>query len=116
MSSSQMYYVTTLLVYTGVDIMACLALNLQFGVSGLVNFGFIVFQAAGAYTVIWVRQGEIVSCPWHAWEFDIATGRTITEPTKSVRTYPVWVEDGQVVLETDGDPGAPDRSPRPDGR
>jgi branched-chain amino acid transport system permease protein len=50
MSSNQIYYVTTLLVYAGVDIMACLALNLQFGVSGLVNFGFIVFQAAGAYT------------------------------------------------------------------
>ena len=49
MSSDQIYYVTTLLVYAGVDIMACLALNLQFGVSGLVNFGFIVFQAAGAY-------------------------------------------------------------------
>src|SRR2546426_8629885 len=49
MSSNQIYYVTTLLVYAGVDIMACLALNLQFGVSGLVNFGFIVFQAAGAY-------------------------------------------------------------------
>ena len=49
MSSSQIYYVTTLLVYAGVDIMACLALNLQFGVSGLVNFGLIVFQAAGAY-------------------------------------------------------------------
>src|SRR2546428_7658637 len=49
MSSNQIYYVTTLLVYAGVDIMACLALKLQFGVSGLVNFGFIVFQAAGAY-------------------------------------------------------------------
>jgi branched-chain amino acid transport system permease protein len=43
------YYATTLLVYAGVDILACIALNLQFGVSGLVNFGFIVFQAAGAY-------------------------------------------------------------------
>lgn len=44
------YYLTTLLVYAGIDIIACIALNLQFGVSGLVNFGFIVFQAAGAYT------------------------------------------------------------------
>ncbi|HYM49599.1 MAG TPA: branched-chain amino acid ABC transporter permease, partial [Candidatus Limnocylindrales bacterium] len=33
-----------------VDIIACLALNLQFGVSGIVNFSFILFQAAGAYT------------------------------------------------------------------
>jgi branched-chain amino acid transport system permease protein len=44
------YYVTTLLVYAAVDIIACIALNMQFGVSGLVNFGFILFQAAGAYT------------------------------------------------------------------
>jgi branched-chain amino acid transport system permease protein len=44
------YYLTTLGVYAGVDIIACLALNLQFGVSGIVNFSFIVFQAAGAYT------------------------------------------------------------------
>jgi branched-chain amino acid transport system permease protein len=44
------YYLTNILVYAGVDIIACLALNLQFGVSGIVNFSFIVFQAAGAYT------------------------------------------------------------------
>jgi branched-chain amino acid transport system permease protein len=43
------YYAATLLVYAAVDIIACLALNLQFGVSGIVNFSFIVFQAAGAY-------------------------------------------------------------------
>jgi len=43
------YYATTLVVYAGVDIIACLAINLQFGVSGIVNFSFIVFQAAGAY-------------------------------------------------------------------
>jgi branched-chain amino acid transport system permease protein len=45
-----LYYATNLLVYAGVDIIACLALNLQFGVSGIVNFSFIVFQAIGAYT------------------------------------------------------------------
>jgi branched-chain amino acid transport system permease protein len=44
------YYITTVLIYAGVDIIACLALNLQFGLSGIVNFSFIVFQAAGAYT------------------------------------------------------------------
>src|SRR6202047_1337224 len=44
------FYATNLLVYAGVDIIACLALNLQFGVSGIVNFSFIIFQAAGAYT------------------------------------------------------------------
>ena len=43
------YYATNLLIYAGVDIIACLALNLQFGVSGITNFALIIFQAAGAY-------------------------------------------------------------------
>ena len=44
------YYITTILVYAGVDAIACLGLNQQFGVAGVTNFGFIIFQAAGAYT------------------------------------------------------------------
>ena len=44
------YYAATLLVYAAVDVIACLALNLQFGLSGIVNFSFIVFQSVGAYT------------------------------------------------------------------
>ena len=43
------YYITTLLVYAGVDAIACLGLSQQFGVGGVTNFGFIIFQAAGAY-------------------------------------------------------------------
>jgi branched-chain amino acid transport system permease protein len=43
------YYAANLLIYAGIDIIACLALNLQFGVSGIINFSFIVFQAVGAY-------------------------------------------------------------------
>ncbi|MCU1490760.1 MAG: hypothetical protein JWM85_2165 [Acidimicrobiaceae bacterium] len=44
------YYLTTILVYGGVDAIACLGLSQQFGVAGVTNFGFIIFQAAGAYT------------------------------------------------------------------
>src|SRR6516165_4607160 len=43
------YYITTLLVYAGVDAIACLGLSQQFGIAGITNFGFIIFQAAGAY-------------------------------------------------------------------
>jgi len=43
------YYAANLLIYAGIDIIACLALNLQFGVTGIVNFSFIVFQSVGAY-------------------------------------------------------------------
>ena len=43
------FYLINLLVYAAVDAMACLGLNQQFGVAGVTNFGFIVFQAAGGY-------------------------------------------------------------------
>jgi branched-chain amino acid transport system permease protein len=43
------FYVINLLVYAAVDAMACLGLNQQFGVAGVTNFGFIIFQAAGGY-------------------------------------------------------------------
>jgi branched-chain amino acid transport system permease protein len=43
------YYLIILLVYAAVDAIACLGLSLQFGVAGVTNFGFIIFQAAGAY-------------------------------------------------------------------
>ncbi|MGI8475461.1 MAG: Rieske (2Fe-2S) protein [Thermomicrobiales bacterium] len=40
----------------------------------------------------WVREGEIVTCPWHGIEFDIATGRSLASPKLRVRTYPVTVD------------------------
>jgi branched-chain amino acid transport system permease protein len=42
-------YLITLLVYGAVDVIACLGLSQQFGVAGVTNFGFIIFQAVGAY-------------------------------------------------------------------
>jgi len=56
-SSSMQFYISNLLVYLGVDVMACLGLNLQFGVAGLINLAFIVFQAAGAYTAAVLTLG-----------------------------------------------------------
>ena len=44
------FYIINLLIYAGVDIIACLGLSQQFGIAGVTNFGFIIFQAAGAYT------------------------------------------------------------------
>ena len=38
------YYLVNLLIYAAVDAMACLALNQQFGIAGITNFGFIIFQ------------------------------------------------------------------------
>ena len=44
------------------------------------------------------REAEIVKCPFHNWEFDIATGCALYDPSMRAKTYPVAVEDGEVVL------------------
>lgn len=42
---------------------------------------------------IWAKDGEIVRCPWHGWEFDITTGRSVFNPHRlRVKTYEVTVE------------------------
>lgn len=45
-------------------------------------------------------EGRILKCPWHAWEFKLPEGTTITEPTRRLRIYPVQIEDGNVTIET----------------
>ena len=52
------FYVATIIVYGAVDSMACLALNVQFGFAGLSNFGFIIFQAGGAYVAAILSMGR----------------------------------------------------------
>jgi len=44
------FYLSTILVYLGVDILSCWSLNLQYGVAGIYNFAWVAFQAIGAYT------------------------------------------------------------------
>jgi 3-phenylpropionate/trans-cinnamate dioxygenase ferredoxin subunit len=46
----------------------------------------------------WGREGEILACPWHGWEFDLLTGRMLADERIRVRTYPVTVEDGTVYV------------------
>jgi nitrite reductase (NADH) small subunit len=69
----------------------------QFGplCEGTVN-GTTACTAETGWEFAWVRDGEIVTCPWHGIEFDIATGRSLSSARLKVRTYPVRVEDGQI--------------------
>jgi nitrite reductase (NADH) small subunit len=44
------------------------------------------------------REGEILRCAWHGWEFDLTTGQALVDPSIRARTYAVAVEDGAVVV------------------
>ncbi len=57
------------------------------------TFGLIEADVPGAIT--YSRQGEILTCAWHGWEFDIRTGRSWCAPERlRVRRYEVSVEPG----------------------
>ena len=78
--------------------------------------GLVESREPGEYR--YTRPSEILRCPWHGWEFDILTGRSIFNPHRtrvkaydvtieadaqepedeSVETFEVRVEDGWVVL------------------
>jgi len=52
--------------------------------------------ASEVYDYRFGREGEIVRCPWHGWEFDIRTGQSLVRKDKRLRRYDVVVEDGKL--------------------
>jgi 3-phenylpropionate/trans-cinnamate dioxygenase ferredoxin subunit len=44
---------------------------------------------------------SVLRCPWHKWEFDIATGRSLVDDRLRVRTYAVRLEGEHVVVALD---------------
>jgi nitrite reductase/ring-hydroxylating ferredoxin subunit len=41
-------------------------------------------------------DGEIVTCPWHGWQFNVKTGACVNNPSACVKTYKVVVEGTDV--------------------
>ena len=81
--------------------------------------GLVVSTTPGDYD--YSRSGEILRCPWHAWEFDVRTGRSWCDPKRMrlmqldvkieagatlvegpyrAETFPVRIEDDYIMVET----------------
>jgi len=42
-------------------------------------------------------EGNVITCPWHGWQYDVKSGRSLVNPLAKVKSYPVRV-DGDTVL------------------
>jgi nitrite reductase (NADH) small subunit len=59
------------------------------------------FVASDPHEYVYGMHDSVIRCPWHGWEFDLETGRSLLEPDRvGLRVYHVTVDDGDVVLHT----------------
>jgi nitrite reductase/ring-hydroxylating ferredoxin subunit len=73
----------------------------------LCSHGEVVNAVAGAGDEAHVAsEGSLVRCPWHKWDFDIATGACTVDRRLRVRRYPAWVDGGELVVSLDAGPAA----------
>ena len=49
-------------------------------------------------TYEWTKEGEVVACPWHGWEFDLITGECYSKDGVRLISHGVRVEDGEIVV------------------
>ena len=47
---------------------------------------------------VYGREGRILRCAWHGWEFDIESGRSLVDPKVRAKTFPVVVEEGDLYV------------------
>jgi nitrite reductase (NADH) small subunit len=62
-------------------------------------------DATGTYvpsepgTLVYGLEGRVLRCPWHGWEYDIATGEALYGVDKrKLATFAVAIDNGSVVL------------------
>ena len=41
-------------------------------------------------------EGDVVTCPWHMWDYNVRTGEKIGSPELKVSRYEVQVENGEI--------------------
>lgn len=42
--------------------------------------------------------GTVVTCPWHAWQFDVTTGASLVNPEMKIKTYEVKIEGEDILV------------------
>jgi nitrite reductase (NADH) small subunit len=69
--------------------------------AGLLTGGTMV--ASRPHEYVYTHDALVVVCPWHRWEFDLETGRTIGGiSSKRLAVYAVEVLDDQVYVRLPG--------------
>jgi 3-phenylpropionate/trans-cinnamate dioxygenase ferredoxin subunit len=56
-------------------------------------------DGVGAGRVAARPDTPVLACPWHGWEFDLATGQSVFDASYRIKTYPTTIADGDIVVQ-----------------
>lgn len=43
-------------------------------------------------------EGSVVACPWHGWQYDVASGACLTNPAAQQNKYEVKIEGDDILV------------------
>lgn len=46
----------------------------------------------------WTREGQLIRCPWHDWEYDLESGECLSKQGIRLPEHDVRVEDGEIIV------------------
>ncbi len=70
-----------------------------FNVDGIISAIDGLCPHQGGPLVEGTLEGSIVTCPWHGWQFDVRTGRTLLGAKTTQTVYSVKLEGPDVMVE-----------------
>ncbi|HEV2299012.1 MAG TPA: Rieske 2Fe-2S domain-containing protein [Candidatus Acidoferrales bacterium] len=50
-------------------------------------------------------EGNVVTCPWHGWQYDVTTGKLVQQPTDGVQCYAVELRGEDVFVDVGASAG-----------
>ena len=53
-------------------------------------------DCGGETGITYVRDGELLRCAWHGWEFDIRTGDCLSDPSYKARKIDIDVRNEEI--------------------
>ncbi len=44
-------------------------------------------------------DGQVATCPWHGWQWDVTTGKSLFNPAVAVKKFSLKVEGNQIFID-----------------
>ncbi|MDA1161681.1 MAG: Rieske (2Fe-2S) protein [Planctomycetota bacterium] len=109
MSESEKYRVASLQEIpsdTGLEVTAGGRVIALFNVDGQVRAIDGICAHAGGPIAKGILNGQIITCPWHGWQYDVTNGTHCLTPAICQQPFEVTVEGEDVFVELSSIPGS----------